>query len=191
MIRVSDNKWLSSILIITLTFIILILTDGVAAQHKVKDTLLLKIHSPDKATIMSAIVPGSGQIYNRKYWKLPIIYGGAVAIVYFVNFNHRYYRDFRNAYRYRTDNNPSTVDNYVGTYTDQNLLDLRDYYRRNLEFTYIVGGAIYLLNILDAAIDANLWNYNISDDLSLKVTPMLSPSYDKNCNFAMRFTLKF
>ncbi len=182
-------KNIISVIFLLFTFHLLIFTSSLSAQGKkgVRDTALLKYHSPTKATIMSAIVPGLGQAYNHKYWKIPIIYFGAATIIYFVNFNGKYYRDFRNAYSNRIEGKP---DNYP-QYTPDNLKTLRDYYNKNLQLTYIIAGGLYLLNILDAAVDANLYDFDISDKLSLNAAPVYYPSYDKNLNFAMKLTYKF
>ena len=130
-------------------------------------------HSPKKAAIMSAALPGLGQIYNKKYWKLPIIYAGVATITYFAVFNSKNYNKYKTAYRYRTDNNQATIDDYVGKYTDQNLIDLKDFYRRNLELTVVAGIAVYALNIIDANVDAHLYDFEINDNLSIKINPEL------------------
>lgn len=183
--------WFQTEKVLIFTIIFILSTATLYSQKRVRDTMLLKVHSPTKATIMSAALPGLGQIYNRKYWKLPILYGGAATIGYFIAFNSKYYKDFRQAYKYRTDGNPSTVDKYTDVWNERSLLELRDYYRRNLELTYIIAGGLYILNILDAAVDANLWNYNISDDLTLNVKPYYFRSYDNNLNFALSFNIRF
>jgi hypothetical protein len=180
------------VLLITFNFLLLSFsgiaqkTDTTLKTEPIADTLKIKKHSPRKATLMSTIIPGAGQIYNRKYWKVPIIYAGAAAVVYLVDFNKKYYRDFRQAYKDRLNNKTDKYPNYK----DQDLIDLKNYYRRNLELSYIAGGLLYIINILDAAVDANLYDYNINDDLSFKVEPVCYPSYDNNINFAMKFTLK-
>ena len=136
---------------------------------------------------MSAILPGLGQAYNHKYWKIPIIYAGAATIIYFINFNGKYYREFKNAYSDRIQGIP---DNYP-QYSVDDLKTLRDYYNKDLQLTYIIAGGLYLLNILDAAVDANLYDYDISDKLTLRASPIYCPSYDKNLNFAIKFIYKF
>ncbi len=137
------------------------------------DTLIIKKHSPRKATIMSAVIPGLGQAYNRKYWKIPVLYAGVAGIFYFADMNGKNYRTFRDAYKYRIDNNPATIDKYTDVYTNDNLNELKNYYRRNLEVTYIFAGLLYIINILDASVDANLYDYNINDNLTFTLNPLM------------------
>jgi hypothetical protein len=153
------------------------------------DSILTKKHSPRKATIMSACLPGLGQAYNKKYWKIPIIYGGAAAVAYSVSFNNHYYKIIKQAYQYRTDTDTSTIDNYP-YYSTDGLLTLKNYYRRNLELSFILGGVLYALNILDATVDAHLFNFDIKDDLSMRINPILMTS--QNHSFAgLSFSFTF
>ncbi len=130
------------------------------------------IPDPAKSAMLSAALPGLGQIYNRKYWKAPIIYAGFGAVIYFLDMNSSNYRDFRRAYYYRIDGNPHTVDEYPEYSTDV-LKRAMNYYRRNLEITYIAAAALYILNILDASVDAHLMDFDISEDLSLRMEPLI------------------
>lgn len=131
--------------------------------------------SPSKAAMLSATMPGMGQIYNRKYWKVPIIYAGFGAIAYSVDFNNREYRMWREAWIARVDGNPNTTDDFPNHSTDW-MERAMNYYRRNLEITYLLAGALYLLNILDASVDAHLMNFDIGEDLSLGLEPVSRPS---------------
>ena len=145
---------------------------------KIVDTAFLKKHSPRRATMLSLIFPGMGQIYNRKYWKLPIVYGGFAACVYFFHSNHSEYIKFKDAYNFVTtpaDANLPPVNDYVTRYNKDPTLLLagRDFYRRNLELTYIVTGALYLLVAIDAQVDAQFFNFDVSNDLSLNVKPFV------------------
>jgi hypothetical protein len=132
-----------------------------------------KYHSPKKAALFSAVVPGAGQVYNKKYWKLPIIYGGFAGLAYAFNLNQRRYVTYRNALKSRLDQDPSTVDPYITMYSDDQLTTLYQYYHRYRDLTVIGGAALYLLNIVDAAVDAHLFTFNVSDDLSLNIHPTL------------------
>ncbi len=131
--------------------------------------------SPSKAAMLSATLPGLGQIYNRKYWKVPIIYAGFGTLVYFVDFNNTEYRMWREAWIARIDGNPNTVDDFPLHSTDV-LERAMNYYRRNLEITYILSVALYMLNILDASVDAHLMNFDISEELSFGMQPCIIPS---------------
>lgn len=128
-------------------------------------------HSPRKAVIMSACLPGLGQVYNKKYWKVPIIYAGLGGAVYGIIWNHEYYSDYRDAYVLRTDGDSTTIDNFDGFYTESNLLDLSSYYRRNMELSVVIFTFVYIINIIDAVVDAHLYDFDISDDLSMSLRP--------------------
>jgi len=130
-------------------------------------------HSPKKAALLSAVLPGAGQVYNKKYWKLPIIYAGTAGLVYSFQFNQSRYVKYRDAYKYRIDNDVSTTDNYIGIYSDDNLNTLQKYYHRYRDLTVIGFAALYALNIIDASVDAHLFTFDVSDDLSMKIEPTL------------------
>ena len=132
---------------------------------------ITKYHSPKKAAILSAVLPGAGQVYNKKYWKVPLIYAGAAGLVYSFKFNQSRYLQYRNAYKFRIDADASTVDGYVGVYSDDNLNTLQKYYHRYRDLTIIGFAVVYALNIVDASVDAHLFTFDVSDDLSMKVQP--------------------
>jgi hypothetical protein len=160
----------------------------------VPDSVLEKRHSPTKATLMSMCLPGLGQIYNKKYWKVPIIYAGIGVFTYLIVFNTNYYLTYKSAY-IESFNGDST-----GNYSDivkklslDQILSAREYYRRNLEITIIFTTIWYILNIVDAAVDANLFTYDIKNDLSLKIEPVLIPpaAQYRNYTSGVRLCLKF
>jgi len=136
---------------------------------------------PDKVAIRSVILPGWGQLTNKQYYKLPILYAGLATCVYFIDFNNKEYKTFKQAYIYRVDNDPNTIDVFdpvSGTDSDRyespdQLKSFRDYYRRNLEFTIIITAGVYALNIVDAYVYAHLRDFDISDELTLNI---LSPN---------------
>lgn len=138
----------------------------------------VEYHSAKKATLYSALLPGLGQAYNKKYWKIPIIYAGFGTLIYFINFNGTEYRDFREAYNIVATGDSANFENnkYVVKY-NANLTQLeegRNYYRRNLELNYILTGLLYILNIIDASVDANLYNFDVGEDLSIRFDPIRS-----------------
>lgn len=133
--------------------------------------------NPKKAGMFSAILPGLGQAYNRQYWKLPIIYAGVGAAAYFIHFNNSQYQEYRKAYIARIDGDPSTTDPYVGVFTTDALKQLQDGYKRYLDITVLVTGLGYMLQVMDAVVYAHLKNFDISPDLSLRVSPVVGPSY--------------
>ena len=93
--------------------------------------------SPSKAALMSLCLPGLGQAYNKKYWKIPIIYGGLVTSAYFIDSNHKKYISYKNAYLIRIDGNPNSIDEYNDEYTDAQLVTLKDHYKRNREISIL------------------------------------------------------
>jgi hypothetical protein len=176
----------------------LLLASGVAAQNEslkvsIPDSILEKRHSPTKATIMSACLPGLGQIYNKKYWKVPVIYTGFGVLGYLIYFNTDEYLTYKSAYIEKT--NGTSNGNYkdlTKKYTADELLSAVEYYRRNLEITILVSALWYGLNILDATVDAHLFTYNINKDISLRVEPVLLNRYDhRKYTSGIRFCLKF
>lgn len=146
---------------------------GFAQEPAKDDTLLVveKVHSPKKATIRSAILPGWGQVYNKKTWKLPIVYGGIGTCAYFIDRNTKKYKLYRNALIAEYDQDPNTVNNTI--YNASQLELLSDDYRRLLDLSYICLAAVYVLNIIDANVDAHLFTYDIGEDISMNVRPSL------------------
>lgn len=139
-----------------------------------------KKHNPEKATLYSAILPGLGQAYNKKYWKIPVVYAGIGTIGYFAITNGNGYRDYRLAYDYQSGITTDVSDDIkvlAGKYSAENLITIRDYYRRNMELSWIIMALWYGLNIIDATVDAHFFEYDIGDDLTLKVEPTLQTNY--------------
>lgn len=141
--------------------------------------------NPRKAVIYSAIFPGLGQVYNRKYWKLPILYGGFVGFTYAITWNNRYYQTYFEWHRSLIDGDPNTNEWHNGLpygQTPQNVdqkwlegvySDRKDYYRYYRDFSFIGAVALYLLGVVDAYVDAQLFDFDISPDLSMRVQPTL------------------
>ncbi len=145
--------------------------DSVPSKEIKKDTI--RHHSVSRAVIQSAVVPGWGQVYNKKWWKVPIIYAGFGGLGFSIGWNAKRFRTYSDAYRLRVDGDTSTVDGYVNVYSEGNLITLKNYYKRNMNLAIIFTGVLYALNIIDAAVDAHLFEYDISDDLTLRVEPQL------------------
>ena len=125
---------------------------------------------PKRAALYSAILPGAGQVYTRKYWKVPIIYAGLITSAYYINESNDFYQLYKSTYLNRI--NGITTDEFQGTYSDSNLKTLTDYYRRNREVSALLFTLTYMLNIVDASVNAHLFDYDVSDDLSLHIQPM-------------------
>lgn len=155
------------------------------------DTFYTK-RKANKAALYSAILPGAGQIFNKKYWKPPILYAGLIAIGYSIEFNNRNYQTFRKAYRDRIDPDSTTIDPYVGIYDATALQVRKDYYRRTRDLMWIIASGVYLLNIIDAYVDAQLSDFDISDNLSLNAQPGIQFARDKSPvpSLALTFSLK-
>jgi hypothetical protein len=176
-------------------FIFLLLLGGAKTSmgQEKKDTLLhLPEHNPKKATILSALVPGLGQIYNQKYWKVPILYAGFAALGYFIASNNERYVVFKNASQaFLTDKTLTTfvVDNRA--YTLTNLLIIKDGYRRNRDLAIIFTTIVYVLNILDANVDAHLFYFNVDDNLSLRIQPAYIPISSLEGASGVSLTLNF
>jgi len=128
-------------------------------------------HSPRKAAMLSAVLPGSGQIYNRKYWKVPIVYLGMGGLVYGAIWNSQLYDEYFDKYKYMTE---TGINDYQG----QTLPEVEFYKNRSLRYKnmmLIFSVAFYALQIVDANVDAHLLDYDISEDISLVVDPVLNP----------------
>jgi len=151
---------------------------------KLLDTTTLKPFKPDpmKVVWMSAIIPGYGQIMNRKYWKLPIVYGGFLGCAYALTWNGTMYNSYKTAYQDITDSDPAT-NSYLAFVTNNNPVDIstltgklkqkQDVFRRYRDLSIIATIGYYALTIVDAYVDAQLYDFDISPDLSLRFQPTL------------------
>jgi hypothetical protein len=129
-------------------------------------------HSTTKAAVFSAVLPGLGQAYNKKYWKIPIIYAGFAVFGYFVASNNKEFQKYKEAYIYTANGDTSYNPNpYIGKYNQTQLKEGMDFYERNRDLSIILTGLWYTLNILEAYVDAHFFNYDISDDISMHVGP--------------------
>src|SRR5512133_605948 len=142
---------------------------------------LVSLHSPQKATILSSALPGLGQIYNHRVWKVPILYAGFGTIIYFIDFNNKQYNRFKMAYLYRTDNDPTTIDKEFSrpeyaNVTDQTIKGAMDTYRRWRDMNLIGIAGLYILQVVDANVDAYFYHFDITKDLTLKISPNFKPN---------------
>ncbi len=141
--------------------------------------------APSKAAFYSAVVPGLGQAYNKKYWKIPIVYAGIGTGIFFYNQNTKDYNRFRDAYKRRLAGFED--DEFQGISTER-LIDAQRTASRNRDVSIIVSIAFYVLNIIDANVDAHLKQYNISDDLSLLPNVNMD-ALDKQARYGVSFTI--
>ena len=123
---------------------------------------------PKKAGLYSAILPGSGQVYTKKYWKVPVIYGGLITSAYYINESNDLYQFYKSTYLNRLDGDFSDNLNY----SDSDLRTLTEHYRRNREVSALLFTLTYILNIIDASVNAHLFDYDVSEDLSLHIHPV-------------------
>lgn len=130
-------------------------------------------HSPAAATIFSTLVPGLGQAYNRKYWKVPVVYGSLATLYFVTSWNNRGYTRFKTALRLNTDGDPETVDEFDGERKAEDLRYYMNSYRRNRDIAALGFAFVYILNVLDANVDAHLYDWNVDDNLSFRVEPTL------------------
>lgn len=162
------------------------------------------IPNPQRALWLSMLIPGAGQIYNRKFWKLPIVYGGFLGCLYAFTWNQQMYLDYSQAYLDIMDSNPDTKSyeqmlphNYNVEANSDRLKVLfkrkKDYYRRYRDLSAFCFAGVYLISILDAYVDAQLSEFNISDDLSMRVQPAIINNGPLNkCNsYGMGCSLNF
>ncbi len=170
--------------------------------------LVVKPHSPHKASLYSAVLPGLGQAYNKKYWKIPILYAGFVGMIYAIDFNSRMYNQYRNGYRDfliqdpgnksylkildRTPFNESDVlsGGARADWFERTLDHGKDYYKRYRDLSYVGFALVYVLNIIDATVDAHFKTFDISDDLSMRFEPVVQPGYSGN-NVGLQLKIVF
>ncbi len=139
--------------------------------------------NPQRALWLALIVPGGGQIYNRKYWKLPLVYGGFIGCIYAMSWNSMMYKDYQQAYIDIMDNDPNTASYnkflHLGRQIDdsnrerykQIFKSRKDKYRRWRDLSFFVMVGVYALSVIDAYVDAELSEFDISKDLTMKVRP--------------------
>lgn len=185
--------------------ILLVLPSMGKAQSKISDTAIatkevadlekqvdVSTHSPSAALWKSAIIPGWGQVYNRQAWKVGIIYGGAAVVTYLGIDNYRNAQKFKTEYINRNEGNTADLLPEYINYPDQNIYNLYQAYEKNFQLSIIAGVAIYALNLIDAYCYGHLFDFQINDDLSLRLTPMVE-SYNVGMGFAsgMKLQLNF
>ena len=122
--------------------------------------------SPKKAAILS-IFPGAGQFYTKKYWKIPIIYSALIASAYYINDNNDQYKFYKNTYLNRQDGISDNLN-----YNNNELIVLKDFYKRNREISVMLFSLTYLLNIIDASVNAHLFEYEVNENLSIQIEPI-------------------
>mgnify|MGYP001399242005 FL=1 len=161
-------------------------------QNEQLDKDLESALRPSKATFYSAVLPGLGQAYNKKYWKIPIVYGALATGLYFYNQNDDDYKRYRNAYKRRLAG--FTDDEFFGNglypaISDDGLIRAQNTLKRNKELSILVTVGLYILNIIDANVDAHLLQYNLDDNLSIKPSIEINQIQNKS-NFGISLNIE-
>ena len=144
--------------------------------------------NPKKATLLSAVLPGAGQVYNNKAWKVPILYAGIMTDIYFIGYNNKRYQTFRTALFAFDDGDTSQFPSL----NRESLVRNVDYWRQNRDLTILLLAAIYALNLIDANVDAHLSGFDISDDISMKIEPNVSTfaATGNSMGLSLKFQIK-
>lgn len=163
------------------------------------DTIINQQHSPKKAWIFSTVLPGLGQAYNEKYWKIPVIYAGLGTLFYFANDMNKKYNAYREGYidyiKYKDGD--STATSFLeldkinpGGEVERQIIFYKDQFRRSRDLMIISMAGVYFLNIIDALVDAHFYDYDVSDDISLKIKPDIngSPVFAQSIGLRIRVT---
>lgn len=144
---------------------------------------------PGKAALYSAIFPGAGQYYNKKYWKIPIIYVGLGIAGYTLYFNNDQVKHFTEQLRFEIDSDPNTISECDGSFNCAEALQANlNQYKKWRDWSYISIGIIYALNIIDAHVDAHLAHFDVGEDLSLDILPYMDYTAQTSAGFS--FVLK-
>ena len=158
--------------------------DALKGRHK----LITRIPDPNMAAWIAALLPGVGQAYNRQYWKIPIIYAGAMGLGYAVAWNNQMYVDYRKGYTDITSGNPEarfyeylvppgvTIDSSNKDYYTRVFKSKMEGYQRNRDLSIMGIAVLYILSIIDSYVDSQLRDYDVSPDLSMKVAPTVIPA---------------
>jgi len=147
------------------------------------------VHIPLKATLYSIVLPGLGQAYNKKYWKIPIIYGLGATLGYFIAWNNTLYSDYRTSFLIKSTNIGDANDPYplLGL---ESVRVRKNRFKRDRDFLIILSCALYLLNIVDATVDAHLKDFDVNDNLSINFEPSIQ-NIDNHTFMSFQMNLNF
>jgi hypothetical protein len=156
------------------------------------DTILIQSYAqrfnPDRASFLAAVLPGAGQIYNKKYWKLPLVYGGFGAIGYGLTFYQDLYKDYKRQLFYILENN---TDRSQEGYTESQLRPAIDQARHQRDFMVILMAAMYILQIVDAHVDAHLKEFDVNPNLQVQMQPLIRSDMLVGRQAGFSVTLRF
>lgn len=145
---------------------------------------------PNTAALYSAALPGLGQAYNKKYWKIPIIYGGGLVVGYYINYNHRLYKQYRDGLYALIDGDDRTVP-FNPNLSEENYRRYVEYWGRNRDLLIIVAIIVYAVNIVDAHVDAHLELFTIEEDISLNLEPSFDQTAMQTNLYGLSLKLRF
>ena len=148
--------------------------------------------SPAKAAFYSAILPGLGQAYNKRYWKIPIVYAAIGTGIYFPIDNNKKFNLYRDEYKKRLANGGviDTSDPNFGRLSTESIIRGQKFFQKNRDLSVLITAGLYILNIVDANVDAHLLQFNVNDDLSLKPDLQTDP-YTYKQNVGLTLTYQF
>ena len=158
-------------------------------EIRVKDTIKksgINMLAPSKAAFYSAVLPGLGQIYNKKYWKVPLVYGALGTTIYFYISNNNKYHAYRDAYKRRLEGFNDDEFTYL---VNSRLIAAQKFYQNNRDLSALLTGLFYILNIVDANVDAHLMQFNVNDNLTIK-PDFYRNEFSSNQNLGISLTLK-
>lgn len=147
-----------------------------------------KVHSPNRALIYSAVLPGLGQVYNHQAWKIPIIYAALGGMGYYTYYNYTEMKSYKDEYLYRVNHNDTPQDVDMATTPTSNIYNMYETYNKSFQLSVILTVAVYGLNLLDAYVFGHLFDFQIDDNLSLQMTPELMPSVRRGVNLGNSFS---
>lgn len=162
----------------------------VNTSNEIREVIDTLENRPNTAALFSAALPGLGQAYNGKYWKIPLIYGGGVVIGYYINYNNQLYRQYRDGLLALKDGDPRTVPIYPDL--DENDYQRQvDYWRRNRDLLFITALFVYVLNIVDAHVDAHMQLFTVDEDISVKLEPSFGQTAMQTNLIGLSLKLRF
>ena len=170
----------------------ILITDTAALNEQVEDAELFEEVSeldPQRAALLSALIPGAGQIYNKQYWKVPLVWAGMFTFAHFISYNNRVYHGLRNAAVLTASGQTNPYQSIIQS--ESALVRNRDNFRRNRDLLIITGTAFYILQIVDAHVSAHLEEFKVNDQLAIGIEPSIQSTPLFSQALGLSFVLKF
>ena len=179
--------------VVPVMLLCLLLVSSQLCAQGVQDTAVVrhapKPHNPTKALLLSAVLPGAGQVYNHQAWKIPIVYAAIGGVAYYTYFNYTQMRLHKDEYLYRVAHDDAVLDAELAQTPTPNVYNLYQAYDKSFQLSVILCVAVYGINLLDAYVFGHLFDFQINDDLSLHLTPSLAPTVQPTVYGMDRFSL--